>query len=93
MYSKGNHKEDGKTTLRMGVIFVNEVIGKGLISKIYNNLMQLHIKKKQKKKKKKKQQQQVTQSKMGGRPKQIFLQIKHTHGQQTHEKMLNISHY
>ena len=50
MYSKGNHKEDGKTTLRMGVIFVNEVIGKGLISKIYNNLMQLHIKKKQKKK-------------------------------------------
>ena len=88
MYSKGNHKEDGKTTLRMGVIFVNEVIGKGLISKIYNNLMQLHIKKN-----KKKQQQQVTQSKMGGRPKQIFLQIKHTHGQQTHEKMLNISHY
>ena len=46
-----------------------------------------------KKKNKKKQQQQVTQSKIGGRPKQIFLQIKHTHGQQTHEKMLNISHY
>jgi len=45
LYSKGNHKEDEKTTLRMGVIFVNEVIGKGLISKIYNNLMQLHIKK------------------------------------------------
>ena len=48
MYSKGTHKEDERTTLRMGVIFANEVIGKGLISKIYNNLMQLPIKKKKK---------------------------------------------
>ena len=45
MYSKGNHKEDEKTTLRMGVIFVNEVIGKGLISKIYKQLIQLDIRK------------------------------------------------
>ena len=32
----------------------NETTGKGLISKIYNNLMQLHIKKKKQKKTKKK---------------------------------------
>ena len=29
---------------------------------------------------------------MGGRPKQTFLQ-RHTDGQQTHEKMLNITNY
>ena len=28
-----------------------------------------------------------------GKPKQTFLQRRHTGGQQTHEKMLNISHY
>ena len=31
--------------------------------------------------------------KMGGWPKQTFLQRKHTDGQQTHEKMLNLSHH
>ena len=30
---------------------------------------------------------------MGRRPKQIFLQRKHTDGQQAHEKMLNIANY
>ena len=30
---------------------------------------------------------------MGQRTKQIFLQRRHTDGQQTHEKMLNITHY
>ena len=30
---------------------------------------------------------------MGGRPKQIFLQRRHTDSQQTQEKMLNIAHY
>ena len=35
---------------------------------------------------------QTTQSKkMGGRPKQTFLQRRHTGGQETHEKMLNIT--
>ena len=28
-----------------------------------------------------------------GRPKQTFLQRRHTDGQQTHEKMLNMAHY
>ena len=29
--------------------------------------------------------------KMGGRPKETFLQKSHTDGQKTHEKMLNIT--
>ena len=31
--------------------------------------------------------------KVGKRPKQTFLQRRHTDGQQTHEKMLNVAHY
>ena len=30
---------------------------------------------------------------MSGSAKQIFLQRRHTNGQQTHEEMLNIAHY
>ena len=40
-------------------------------------------------KKKKKQPDQN----VAGKPKQTFLQRRHTGGQQTHQKMLNISHY
>ena len=49
LQNKGNHKQDEKTTLRMGEIFANEATDKGLISKSYMQLMQLSIKKKKKK--------------------------------------------
>ena len=52
---------------------------KHLISKTYKQLMQLNIKKKKK-----------SNQKTGRRPKQAFLQ-RHTGGQQTHEKMLNLT--
>ena len=61
-------------------IFANEVKDKGLISKICKQFMQLNIKK------------QTTLS-MGRKPEQSFLQRRHTDGQDTHEKMLNITNY
>ena len=60
-------------------IFANESTDKGLIPQIYKQLMQLNIKK-----------NKQPNPKMGRRPKQIFLQRKHTDGQQAHKKMLNI---
>ena len=54
-------------------IFADNETDKGLISKIYKQLMKLSLKNK----------------KMGRRSTKIFLQRRHTGGQQTHENMLN----
>ena len=45
LYSKGNHKQNEKTACGMGEIPANDVTDKGLISKIYKQLIQLYIKK------------------------------------------------
>ena len=60
-------------------IITDEATDKGLISKIYKPDQQ--------------QKNKQPNQKMGRKPKQTFLQRRHTYGQQTHEKMLNITHY
>ena len=63
-------------------IFANEATDKGLIPKIYKQLMKLNIKK-----------NKQPNPKMGRRPKQTFLQRRYTDRQQTHERMLNITNH
>ena len=42
MHSKGNHKQDEKTTFNMEKIIANETTDKGLISKIHKQLRWLN---------------------------------------------------
>ena len=42
LHSKGNHKHNEETTYRMGENIANDVTDKGLLSKIYKQLIELN---------------------------------------------------
>ena len=61
-------------------IFANNATDKGLVSKIYKHAAQY-------------QEDKQPNQKMGRRPKEAFLQRRHTDDQEAHEKMLNIANF
>ena len=83
LYRKGTINKMKRKPTGWQKIFANEVTDKGLVSKIYKQLMWLNIKKKEKQ----------PNQKMGRRSNFILLQRRRIDSQKTHEKMLNVTHY
>ena len=73
MHSKGNHKQDEKTTLRMGENICKRNNGQRITLPNIQKLMERNIKKK-------------SNQKLDRRSKETSLQRRHTDGQQAHEK-------
>ena len=80
MHSEGNHKQNEKTTYRMGENICKRCNQQGFN---FQNVQTAHAAQY----KKNKQPNQ----KMGRKPKQTILQRRHTGGQQAHKKILNIA--
>ena len=80
LHSKGNHKQNEKTTYRLGENICKWCDWQGVN---FQNIPTAHTTQQQKNKQ--------PNGKTGRRTKQTFLQRRHTDGQQAHEKLLNIA--
>ena len=89
MGSNQNKNQMKRQLSKCGKVTLNEATDKGLISKIFKQLIPLNIRRR----KKKRNKTNPPNQKIGRRPKQKFLQRRHIDGQQTDEIMLNTAHH